>query len=249
MTTTAVRSGFEQVGAIDRFKSRLAEAGGARALSITGGLVVVLSVIFILMDGPSLFWKRFLDALANGFIYGAVALALVLIYKATGVINFAQGSLAMFFTFVAWVLANEQNWPVWLSIIVAMALSAGAAAVIERVLIRPFDPANHLPITIITIALLSIIDGLALYIWFADPKGFPSPFPSDAKKHVFDVFGAKVFYATLGVWITVIATTIVLTLLLNKTKIGLAFRAVISGVASLHAHQNHLPVKCQAAPR
>lgn len=218
------------MGLRSRMQAR-AEEIGTRGLMITGGIVVVLSVLFILMDGPGLFWKRFLDGLANGFVYGAVALALVLIYKATGIINFAQGSLAMFFTFMAWVMSNEQGWPVWLSIIVAMLLSAATAAAVERVLIRPFDPANHLPITIITIALLSVIDGLALYIWFADPKGFASPFPS-TQGDVVTIFGARVFYAQIGIWLTVIVTTVLLSLLLNKTRIGLAFRAVSSNLES-----------------
>jgi branched-chain amino acid transport system permease protein len=204
---------------------------GTRGLVVTGSIVAVLSLVFILMDGPGLFWKRFLDGLGNGFVYGAVALALVLIFKATGIINFAQGSLAMFFTFIAWVLSNEQSWPVWLAIVTAMAASAASAAIIERVLIRPFDPANHLPITIITIALLSVIDGLALYVWFADPKGFASPFPS-TKGDVVTVFGARVFYAQIGIWITVLVTTVLLSLLLNRTRVGLAFRAVSSNLES-----------------
>lgn len=215
----------------DRLKARLEEIG-VRGLGIVAAIVVVSSAVFIAMDGLKLFWIRFLDALANGFIYAAVALALVLIYKATGIINFAQGSMAMFFTFIAWVLAREQSWPVWLSILAAMVLSAVFAAGFERVFIRPFDPANHLPITIVTIALLNVLQGLAMYVWFADPKAFPSPFPSDPKKHYVDIFGARVFYASVGIWLTVIAITAGVTLLLNRTKIGLAFRAVSSNLES-----------------
>jgi branched-chain amino acid transport system permease protein len=219
------------LGLSDRLRTRVNEIG-SRGLVVTGSLVVGLSAVFIAIDGLKLFWIRFLDALANGFIYGAVALALVLIYKATGVINFAQGSMAMFFTFVAWVLAREQSWPVWLSIIVAMLLSSAFAAGFERVFIRPFDPANHLPITMVTIALLSVLDGTAMLIWAADPKGFPSPFPSDPKTHFFHIFGAKLFYATLGIWLSVILVAVVTSLLLGRTKIGLAFRAVSSNLES-----------------
>ena len=217
-------------GFADKLRDRVGTIG-SRGLVITGAAVGVLSVVFIAMDGAKLYWIRFLDALANGFIYGAVALALVLIYKATGIINFAQGSMAMFFSFVAWVLAREQGWPVWLSILVAMVLAAGFGAAFERIFIRPFDPSNHLPITMVTIALLSILDGLAAMIWAADPKGFPSPFPSKLSDNVV-IFGAKVFYATVGIWITVIAITVVLTVLLSKTKIGLAFRSVSSNLES-----------------
>lgn len=221
----------ESIGLVERAQQRIREIG-ARGLAFTAGIVVVASIYFIFADGLKLYWIRFLDALANGFIYGAVALALVLIYKATGIINFAQGSMAMFFTFVAWVLAREQGLPVWLAIVLGMVISAAFAAGFERIFIRPFDPANHLPITMVTIALLSIVEGFAMLIWFADPKAFPSPFPSDPKTDYVEIFGARVFYATIGIWITVILMTIVISLLLSKTKIGLAFRSVSSNLES-----------------
>ena len=217
---------------IGRKIRRKIEEIGIRGVAVTAGLFVVLSLTFVAMDGIKLYWQRFLDGLANGFIYAAVALALVLIYKATGIINFAQGSMAMFFTFIAWVLSRQQSWPVWLAILTAMILSSVFASGFERVFIRPFDPANHLPITIVTIALLSLIDGTAIYVWFADPKAFPSPFPSKPRQDYVDIFGARVFYATLGIWITVVLMTIGVTLLLNRTKIGLAFRAVSSNLES-----------------
>ena len=218
------------IGLVERAQQRIREIG-ARGLAFTAGAVVVASVYFIAVSGLKLYWIRFLDALANGFIYGAVALALVLIYKATGIINFAQGSMAMFFSFVAWVLAREQGLPVWLAIVSAMVISAAFASVFERIFIRPFDPANHLPITMVTIALLSIVEGLAMLIWFADPKAFPSPFPSKLTDYV-EVFGARVFYSTIGIWITVTLMTVVISLLLSKTKIGLAFRSVSSNLES-----------------
>ena len=226
------RSGAESsFGLVERARQRITEIG-ARGLAYAAAGVVASSLYFIAADGLRLYWIRFLDALANGFIYGAVALALVLIYKATSIINFAQGSMAMFFTFVAWVLAREQGVPVWLSIVLAMVFSSLFAAGFERIFIRPFDPANHLPITMVTIALLSIVEGLAVLIWFADPKAFPSPFPSDPKTDYVDIFGARVFYATIGIWITVILMTVGITLLLSKTKIGLAFRSVSSNLES-----------------
>ena len=218
------------IGLVERAQQRIREIG-ARGLAFTAGAVVVASVYFIAVSGLKLYWIRFLDALANGFIYGAVALALVLIYKATGIINFAQGSMAMFFSFVAWVLAREQGLPVWLAIVSAMVISAAFASAFERIFIRPFDPANHLPITMVTIALLSIVEGLAMLIWFADPKAFPSPFPSKLTDYV-EVFGARVFYSTIGIWITVTLMTVVISLLLSKTKIGLAFRSVSSNLES-----------------
>jgi branched-chain amino acid transport system permease protein len=211
-------------------RQRVSEAAG-RSLAITGSLFVVLSVVFIAQSGAGLYWKRLLNGLWNGSIYAAVALALVLIFKATGVINFAQGNMAMFGTFVAYVLSREQKWPVWLSIVVAMALSAVGAAIIERVLIRPFDPGSHLPITIVTLALFNIVGGVAFFVWFADPKPFPSPFPARKDDYV-TIFGARVFYVNVGILLSVVVTAIFLTLLLKRTKVGLAFRAVSSNLES-----------------
>ena len=100
-----------------------------------------------------LFLARLFDGLTLGAMYATVAIALVLIFKATTLINFAQGELAMMGTFFAYVLTAEQGLPVWLSIILAMVLSAGLGAIVERVLVRPFDPDDHLPVVLITLGL------------------------------------------------------------------------------------------------
>ena len=113
-----------------------------RTTGILVAVFAVASIIFMIMDGFKLYFQRLIDGLSNGFIYAAVALALVLIYKATGVINFAQGNMAMFGTFIAWVLAREKSWPVALAILVAMIVSAAIGAGFERVFVRPFDPAS-----------------------------------------------------------------------------------------------------------
>ena len=85
--------------------------------------------------------QRMFDGLTLGAIYGVVAVALVLIFKATTLINFAQGELAMFGAFIAYVLAVEQGLNIVLAIALAMGVSAMLGATIERVLLRPFDPA------------------------------------------------------------------------------------------------------------
>ncbi len=175
-----------------------------------------------------LFIQRFFDGLANGSTYALIAVALVLIFKATTLINFAQGELAMLGAFFA-----LQLWywgvPVWIAVIMAMALSAVFAAGIERVLIRPFDPADHLPLVIITLGLFLGINALAGIIWRFDPRQFPGLFPS----------GNAINLGSRGLsWFAVFATgscilvLFLLQLLLNRTKIGLAFRAVSSNLES-----------------
>jgi branched-chain amino acid transport system permease protein len=215
---------------LGQFYESLRDVGTQRLrnLSILAAVVVAFSIWAIVSDGWSLFFQRVVDGVDNGFIYAAMALALVLIYKATTVINFAQGEMAMFGAFIAYVFFHDIGWPVWISIIIAMLLSAVAAAAIERTFIRPFDPSNHLAITIVTLSLFLMLNALAGVIWAFDGKGFPSPFPK--RNETFGLFGADVEYTSVFTWLTVIAAVVLVSLLLNKTKIGLAFRAVSSNL-------------------
>ena len=176
-----------------------------------------------------LFVARIFDGIAAGAVYAMVALALVLIYKATTLINFAQGELAMLGAFFVLVIATEQGLPVWVAVVLAMLLSAVLAAGIERVLIRPFDPADHLPLVIITLGLFLSINALASIIWRFDPRAFPSLFP-DGNAISWGV--ARLTWYAVFTIITLMVVLTLLTLLLNKTKIGLAFRAVSSNLES-----------------
>jgi branched-chain amino acid transport system permease protein len=176
-----------------------------------------------------LFLARLFDGLSAGATYAVIAVALVLIYKATTLINFAQGELAMLGSFVVYIFAVEQGMPIWVAIVIAMALTAVLAAGIERVLIRPFDPADHLPLVIITLGLFLVINAIAGMVWGFDPRSFPQMFPSG------DVwtFGiARLRWYTVGTLATVLILLVGLTLLLRKTKVGLAFRAVSSNLES-----------------
>lgn len=176
-----------------------------------------------------LFLARIFDGLSNGSTYALIAMALVMIFKATTLINFAQGEFAMFGGFIVLVLATEQGLPMWIAVVVGMLLSALAAAGIERTLIRPFDPADHLPLVIITLGLFLMVNAIAGIIWRFDPRAFPELFPSG---NVFSVGNANLTWYTVFTLITVAVVAGGLTLLLNKTKIGLAFRAVSSNLES-----------------
>ena len=172
---------------------------------------------------------RIFDGLSNGSTYAMIALALVLIFKATTLINFAQGEFAMFGGFIVLVLTFEQGIPMWISVVLAMFITAVAAAGIERTLIRPFDPSDHLPLVIITLGLFLLINAVAGIIWRFDPRAFPELFPSG---NVFSIGNATLRWYTVFTVITLLATVGLLTLLLNKTKVGLAFRAVSSNLES-----------------
>jgi len=176
-----------------------------------------------------LFVARLFDGLANGSTYALIALALVMIYKATTLINFAQGEMAMFGAFIVLVLATEQGIPMWIAVLIGMILSAAIGAGIERTLIRPFDPADHLPLVIITLGLFLVFGSLEGIVWRFDPRQFPELFPSGSALS----FGvATLTWYTVCVVATVLAVAGLLTVLLNTTKIGLAFRAVSSNLES-----------------
>ncbi|MFT7597137.1 MAG: branched-chain amino acid transport system permease protein [Acidimicrobiales bacterium] len=178
-----------------------------------------------------LFLQRLFDGLTLGAIYAVVAVALVLIFKATTLINFAQGELAMFGAFIAYILAVEQGLPIVLAIALAMVFSAALGAAIERVLIRPFDPTDHLPVVLITLGVFLILNAVAGEIWNYQPRAFPSLFPKGPDDYI-SVGGARLFYDGLGTWAMLGAMMGVLYVILNLTKTGLAFRAVSSNTDS-----------------
>ncbi|MGH1491780.1 MAG: branched-chain amino acid ABC transporter permease [Acidimicrobiales bacterium] len=192
-----------------------------------------------------LFVQRVFDGFSNGAIYAAVAVALVLIFKATTLINFAQGELAMFGTFFAYIFAVQTDllsflgdgyMRVWVSAVIAMIFAAALGAFLERTLIRPFDPADHLPVVLITLGLFLIINAIAGVVWNYEPRILPNLFPNDRFFEFFESetnkVGARLWYDSLGVILSLGVMLIVLFLILNKTKMGLAFRAVSSNTES-----------------
>ncbi len=207
--------------------------GARRTVAVVAGVLapIAFSLWAINEGGSRLFLQRLFDALSNGFIYSTIALSVVIIYKSTTVVNFAQGNMAMFGTFIAYVLVVEQGLNIILGIAIAMALSAVGGALIERLFIRPFDPSDHLPIIIMTLAWYLILAAVAAVIWAFDPRAFPSPFPRGIDDFI-EIGGARLQYSDLGTWITVLVAVVVVTQLLQRTKIGLAFRAVSTNLYS-----------------
>jgi branched-chain amino acid transport system permease protein len=175
----------------------------------------------------SLFLQRLFDAFENGAIYASMALALAIIYKSTGHLNFAQGEMAMFSAFLCYVLAAEQGWPVWFAVAVAVLVAATFGAGVERVLVRPFEKKNPLSVVIITLGLFLILNSVARDIWFGEPRQYVSPFPEKGDGGI-DIGGATLFWSTITYWAAIGVAFGGLMLLLRRTKIGLAFRAVSS---------------------
>ena len=172
------------------------------------------------------FLQQFASGLANGAIYACVALALVMIYVSTDHINFAQGEMAMFSTYISWQL---MSWGVsfWIAFILAVVLSFILGVVIERVILRPLHNAPVLSVVVVFIGLLAICNSVAGAIWSYLIKEYPSPFP----KSSFGIAGV-IGPHQLGV---VLVTLIVLTLLFGFfrfTPLGLAMRAAAQNPAS-----------------
>ncbi len=119
------------------------------------------------------------SGLANGCIYGSVALALVMIYQATHHINFAQGEMATFSTFVAWALI-QAGWPYWGAFFFTIAVSFAGGLLVQRIVLRPLEKAPVLTNVIVFIGLLLIFNALSGWIFDHTIKAFASPFPKDS---------------------------------------------------------------------
>jgi branched-chain amino acid transport system permease protein len=167
------------------------------------------------------FLQQVLGGLADGSIYASLALALVLIYRATHLLNFAQGEMGMFATFIAWSLVTHHGFSYWPAFFLTLAIAFVGGVGIHRVVIRPLDRAPELTVVMATIALLVILNGLAAWIWNPEEKILISPFPNDT----WDVGGVQVSQLSVGVIGVVFTCVVVLWVFFRFTKLGLAMRA------------------------
>src|SRR5262250_1051958 len=121
--------------------------------------------------------QQVVSGLATGGIYASLALALVMIYQATDVVNFAQGSMAMFSTYLCWSLL-QAGLPYWVAFFATLVISFTGGILIERLVLRPVEDAPVLTIVIVTLGLIFILTSVAGWIYSYIQKPFPSPFPS-----------------------------------------------------------------------
>lgn len=177
----------------------------------------------------TLFLQRVVNGIVDGSMYAVVAVPMVLIFKATTLINFAQGELAMLGAFLGYVFAVQWlGLPLWLAALLAMALSAMVGMTIERVMLRSFDPTDHLPVVLITLGIFFIVNAAATEIWGALRRGDPPKFFPDGPSDLFKVGSVRITYDGIGIFLSLLVMLGALHLILNKTKMGLAFRGVSS---------------------
>ena len=167
-----------------------------------------------------IFIQQVVSGLATGGIYASLALALVMIYQATDVVNFAQGSMAMFSTYLAWTLLGA-GLPYWATFGLTLVIAFVGGFLIERIVIRPVENAPILAIVIVTIGLLVILVSVAGWIYSYIQKPFPSPFPAKPIKIGNIVFGAHDLGA-IGITLVIL---LLLFLFFRFTPLGLAMRA------------------------
>lgn len=175
-----------------------------------------------------LFFSQVINGVGTGVIYGSIALALVLIFRSTGLLNFAQGEMALFSTFFTWKL-TDAGLPILAAVIVSMAASFVAGMVIERLLIRPVESSkNPLNVVIVTLGMFLAFNSLTQLVFGTDAQQMPSLFP----KGQVSAAGLTVGKGTVGLAGVLVLECLLLFLLLQKTRLGLALRAVASNPES-----------------
>jgi branched-chain amino acid transport system permease protein len=165
------------------------------------------------------FLHQILAGLANGGIYASVALALVMIYQATHLLNFAQGEMAMFSTYIAWSLINA-GLPYWLAFFLTVVVAFAIGVLIQRLILRRVRGPSVLSLVVVFIGLLAIFNSLAGLIFGYTIKTFPSPFPNEPLWGQHYVSSHEIGASAV--------TLVVLTLLwgfFRFTSLGLAMRA------------------------
>ncbi len=167
------------------------------------------------------FLQQVVAGLASGGIYALLALALVLIHRATGIINFAQGEMAMFSTYILWTLTFNHGWPYWPAFAFTLLASFGGGIGIYQGVIRPNSRSSVLRVVIVTIGLLILLNGLAQFIWTGEVRAVESPFPTGTV----DIGGVIVAWSDVGTIAVSLALVLLLWLFFQFTKVGLAMRA------------------------
>ncbi len=165
--------------------------------------------------------QQTIAGLANGGIYATLALALVLIHRATGVINFAQGEMGMVATYIAWSLIFTYGLTYWLAFVLTLLIAFAGGAGVYAVVIRPLQRGGELTVVVATIGLLVILNGLAGWIWSPEVRAFESPFPNELVA-VGDVVVSWQDVGTIGVSL---ACVLLVFLFFRLTRMGLQMRA------------------------
>ena len=187
-----------------------------------------------------IFLQRLFDGLSQGSVYALIALGLVIIYRGTGHLNFAQGEMALFSAYVVYQM-GEWGMPIGIALIGGILVGFVIGALAEVALVRPIAKKSPFAVFIVTIGLFQFLNWSAGAIWGdqilpnsgvgSEQQSYPSLFPDQPDDFV-SIFGAAIRIQSLGVFLLVLAITGLLFLVFDKTRFGLAMRAVASNADS-----------------
>jgi branched-chain amino acid transport system permease protein len=169
--------------------------------------------------------SQLIAGLSTGGIYACIALAIVMIYQAIDHLNFAQGEMAMFSTFIAWQLLHW-GLPYWPTFFLTIAISFVGGVLIERIIFKPLKNAPILSHVVVFIALFSILNSSAGFIWDFTIKSFPTPFGTKP------LFGSLISSHDAGMILVTIIMLVLLYAFFRYTRVGLAMRATAANPES-----------------
>jgi len=166
------------------------------------------------------FLHQVFAGLATGGIYASLALALVMIHNATRLVNFAQGEMAMFSTYLCWTML-QAGWPYWAAFFATIVLAFVLGVAFERIVVRPVERAPVLTVVIVTLGLFFLVNGAARWIWSPEVRSLPNAFST----RPIDVAGVAFSIQDLGTIAVSLGAVVLLWLFFRFTKLGLASRA------------------------
>jgi branched-chain amino acid transport system permease protein len=175
--------------------------------------------------------QLFVNGMKNGAIYALMALTVVIIYKTTGHLNFAQGEMGTLGAFIIFVMVVEHGWSYWMAIPVSLVFSFLLGAGIERTLIRPIERRSALGVVIVTLGIFLVINALNAAIWGTQQLPPLTPFPNLPTDQIVIAEGPPRFairYGAIGTWAALALVVAILWFFFQKTKLGLGYRAVAS---------------------
>jgi branched-chain amino acid transport system permease protein len=168
------------------------------------------------------FLQQVVAGLASGSIYALLALGIVIIYRSTGIVNFAQGEMATFTTFIAWTLVDH-GLGYWAAFALTLVIAFAGGIALERTIVRRVEGGPVITAVILTIGLFILLGGLSNWIWKAEVRAVPPdrPFPTSA----WDLGGVAVSKQDAGILAITVVLVVALWALFQLTKLGLALRA------------------------
>jgi branched-chain amino acid transport system permease protein len=167
------------------------------------------------------FMQQIVSGFASGGVYASLALALVIIHRSTGVINFSQGEIATLCTYIAWTLTANHGFSYWPAFVATLVFSFVFGLLLHSVVIRPVERGDVLRVVIVTIGLLIAINGFVIWHWSGEPKALESPFGTGT----IDIGGVVISVQDIGTIAVTLGIVVLLWVLFRFTKLGLALRA------------------------